>query len=49
MDRDDKEIRNKQKKLEGVTAPLGDSSENNQLLQKLLYEKYTARSKGNIC
>ena len=28
-------------KLEGVAAPLGDSSENSQLLQRLLYEKYT--------
>ena len=24
-----------------VAAPLGDSSENSQLLQRLLYEKYT--------
>ncbi|KAJ7393249.1 hypothetical protein OS493_006218 [Desmophyllum pertusum] len=39
--RDDDEIRRQQKKLEGVAAPLGESSENSQLLQKLLYEKYT--------
>ncbi|KAJ7393238.1 hypothetical protein OS493_006207 [Desmophyllum pertusum] len=39
--RDDDEIRKQQKKLEGVAAPLGDSSENSQLLQKLLYEDYT--------
>ncbi|XP_073248801.1 uncharacterized protein [Porites lutea] len=39
MRRDD-EIRKQQRKLEGVAAPLGDSSENSQLLQKLLYESY---------
>ncbi|XP_074625296.1 uncharacterized protein LOC141883649 [Acropora palmata] len=38
--RSDSEIRNRQKKIEGVAAPLGDSSENSQLLRKLLYEKY---------
>ncbi|XP_015759216.1 PREDICTED: dynamin-related protein DNM1-like isoform X1 [Acropora digitifera] len=38
--RSDSEIKNKQKKIEGVAAPLGDSSENSQLLRKLLYEKY---------
>lgn len=41
--RSDDEIRTQQKKLEGVAAPLGDSSENSQLLQKLLYEKYQGR------
>ena len=40
--RSDNEIREKQEKIEGVAAPLGDSSENSQLLQKLLYEKYKA-------
>ena len=39
--RNDGEIRRQQRKLEGVAAPLGDSSENSQLLQRLLYEKYT--------
>ena len=39
--RNDNDIRRRQKKLEGATAPLGESSENSQLLQKLLYEKYT--------
>lgn len=39
--RNDDDIRKQQKKLEGVAAPLGDSSENSQLLQKLLYEEYT--------
>lgn len=38
--RSDDEIRKQQRKLEGVAAPLGDSSENSQLLQKLLYESY---------
>ena len=38
--RSDNEIREKQEKIEGVAAPLGDSSENSQLLQKLLYQKY---------
>ncbi|XP_068700233.1 uncharacterized protein [Montipora foliosa] len=38
--RSDDDIRNKQKKIEGVAAPLGDSSENSQLLERLLYEKY---------
>ena len=38
--RSDTEIRDKLKKIEGVAAPLGDSSENSPLLQKLLYEKY---------
>ena len=42
--RSDDEIRHRQKKLEGVAAPLGDSSENSQLLQKLLYEKYTGKT-----
>ena len=40
--RSDEEIREKQEKIEGVAAPLGDSSENSQLIQKLLYEKYQA-------
>ncbi|KAL9971045.1 hypothetical protein ACROYT_G023528 [Oculina patagonica] len=39
--RNDDDIRRQQKKLEGANAPLGESSENSQLLQKLLYEKYT--------
>ncbi|CAH3155871.1 unnamed protein product [Pocillopora meandrina] len=39
--RNDYEIRRQKRKLEGVAAPLGDSSENSQLLQRLLYEKYT--------
>ncbi|PFX11630.1 hypothetical protein AWC38_SpisGene24558 [Stylophora pistillata] len=39
--RNDDEIRRQQRKLEGVAAPLGNSSENSQLLQRLLYEKYT--------
>ena len=39
--RNDDEIRRQKRKLEGVAAPLGDSSENSQLLQRLLYEKYT--------
>lgn len=39
--RNNDEIRRQQRKLEGVAAPLGDSSENSQLLQRLLYEKYT--------
>ncbi|XP_067050204.1 uncharacterized protein [Acropora muricata] len=38
--RSDDEIRDKQEKIEGVAAPLGDSSENSQLIEKLLYEKY---------
>ncbi|XP_015749624.1 PREDICTED: uncharacterized protein LOC107329450, partial [Acropora digitifera] len=38
--RSDSEIKDKQKKIEGVAAPLGESSENSQLLRKLLYEKY---------
>ncbi|XP_068700226.1 uncharacterized protein [Montipora foliosa] len=38
--RSDDDIRNKKKKIEGVAAPLGDSSENSQLLRILLYEKY---------
>lgn len=42
--RSDEEIRRQQRKLEGVAAPLGDSSENSQLLQKLLYEKYTSKT-----
>ncbi|KAL9971044.1 hypothetical protein ACROYT_G023527 [Oculina patagonica] len=42
--RNDDDIRRRQKKLEGATAPLGESSENSQLLQKLLYEKYTGFS-----
>ncbi|KAM7437389.1 hypothetical protein ABFA07_012947 [Porites harrisoni] len=41
--RSDDEIRKQQRKLEGVAAPLGDSSENSQLLQKLLYESYQGR------
>ena len=40
--RTDDKIREKKEKIEGVAAPLGDSSENSQLLQKLLYEKYQA-------
>ena len=43
--RNDEEIRRQQRKLEGVGAPLGDSSENSQLLQKLLYEKYQGKRK----
>ena len=43
----DDEIKRQQKKLEGVAAPLGDSSENSQLLEKLLYEDYTAGT--NVC
>lgn len=39
--RNDDDIRTQQRKLEGVAAPLGEGSENSQLLQKLLYEKYT--------
>ena len=39
--RNDDEIRRQKRKLEGVAAPLGDSSENSQLLQRLLYENYT--------
>ena len=42
--RSDDEIRKQQRKLEGVAAPLGDSSENSLLLQKLLYESYQGRS-----
>ncbi|XP_078374496.1 uncharacterized protein LOC144658045 [Oculina patagonica] len=42
--RNDDDIRRRQKKLEGATAPLGESSENSQLLQKLLYEKYIGYS-----
>ena len=41
--RSDDEIREQQKKLEGVSAPLGESSENSQLLEKLLYESYQGR------
>ena len=44
MKRNDDEIRKQQRKLEGVAAPLGDGSENSQLLQKLLYESYQGRS-----
>lgn len=39
-DRTDQDIWQLLKKLEGVGAPLGDSSENTQLLQLLLYEKF---------
>ena len=39
--RNDDDIRTQQRKLEGVAAPLGEGSENSQLLQKLLYEGYT--------
>ena len=39
--RNDDDIRTQQRKLEGVAAPLGEGSENSQLLQKLLYEEYT--------
>ena len=38
--RKDDDIRTQQRKLEGVAAPLGEGSENSQLLQKLLYEGY---------
>jgi len=31
-----------------VAAPLGEGSENSQLLQKLLYEKYTGTGAGNF-
>lgn len=44
--RNDDDIRRQQKKLEGANAPLGESSENSQLLQKLLYEKYTGTTPG---
>jgi len=51
--RNDDDIRTQQRKLEGVAAPLGEGSENSQLLQKLLYEKYTGtkhttRGAGNF-
>ncbi|XP_020630438.1 uncharacterized protein LOC110067452 [Orbicella faveolata] len=39
--RNDDDIRTEQRRLEGVAAPLGEGSENSQLLQKLLYENYT--------
>lgn len=42
--RDDGDIKKQQEKLEGATAPLGESSENSQLLQKLLYEDYTGKT-----
>ena len=42
--RSDDDIKKQQGKLEGATAPLGESSENSQLLQKLLYEKYTGKT-----
>ena len=42
--RNDDDIKNQQRKLEGATAPLGESSENSQLLQKLLYEKYIGKT-----
>jgi hypothetical protein len=38
--RTDEEIIKVLRKLEGVAAPLGDSSENNQLLERLLYEDF---------
>lgn len=38
--RSDEEIWKLQRKLEGVGAPLGDSSENSQLLELLLHEKF---------
>ena len=46
--RNDDDIRTQQRKLEGVAAPLGEGSENSQLLQKLLYEKYTGTGAGNF-
>jgi len=42
--RDDDDIKKHQEKLEGATAPLGESSENSQLLQKLIYEPYTGKT-----
>jgi len=51
--RNDDDIRTEQRRLEGVAAPLGEGSENSQLLQKLLYENYTGtkhttRGAGNF-
>ncbi|CAH3038800.1 unnamed protein product [Porites lobata] len=42
---DDDEIRRRQRSLAGVFAPLGDSSEDSQLLEELLYESYTYEKK----
>ncbi|XP_073240215.1 interferon-induced GTP-binding protein Mx1-like [Porites lutea] len=42
---DDDEIRRRQRGLAGVFAPLGDSSEDSQLLEELLYESYTYEKK----
>lgn len=38
--RNDEDIVKLLRKLEGAAAPLGDSSENNQLLERLLYEDF---------
>lgn len=46
--RNDDDIRTQQRKLEGVAAPLGEGSENSQLLQKLLYEGYTGKKHTTI-
>ena len=43
--RTDEEIVKLLRKLEGVAAPLGDSSENSQLLEMLLYEPF---NKGRL-
>ena len=42
--RNDDDIKKQQERLEGATAPLGESSENSQLLQKLLYENYKGKN-----
>lgn len=42
--RDDYDIKKQKDKLEGAIAPLGESSKNSQLLQKLLYEDYTGKT-----
>ena len=47
--RKDDQIKKLQERLIGVEATLGDSSENNQLLQLLLYEEFNPERfrKGN--
>lgn len=47
--RNDDDIKKQQKRLEGATAPLGESSENSQLLQKLLYENYKGKNALTTC
>ena len=50
-DRTDKEIKKLEEKLIGAEAALGDSSENNQLLQQLLYKEFSlecAQGKSHI-